>query len=181
MDLKKKLLVICGPSGSGKSYLENKLCELYPDKYTSLLQFTTRPRREEDKLDSYLFLGSVTDADLMKRGGLKIIGETEIMNDVYGTFLNETVGPDVIQTVVLNRMGIDNLKNSPHLKDYKVKTLKVLASPEVEVPHRYGRTEDYIQKEIDSLMNVEDILITRTLDPFNYEDLDSAIQKLFED
>ena len=70
MDLKKKLLVICGPSGSGKSYLENKLCELYPDKYTSLLQFTTRPRREEDKLDSYLFLGSVTDADLMKRPGL---------------------------------------------------------------------------------------------------------------
>lgn len=175
----KKLLVVCGPSGSGKSFLEDKLCTIFPDQYKSLLQYTTRARRPNDRLDTYLFLNSESDVELMKDAGLKIIGETEIMDSRYGTFLNDTLDDSVFQTVVLNRMGIDNLKNSPYLDDYEVKILEVVADKSVPVPHRFGRTEQYIEEELKSLEGLADLVLTRTTAYFNYHKVNEQIQNLF--
>ena len=175
----KKLLVVCGPSGSGKSFLEDKLCAIFPDQYKSLLQYTTRARRPNDHLDTYLFLNSESDVELMKDAGLKIIGETEIMDSRYGTFLNDTLDESVIQTVVLNRMGIDNLKNSPYLDDYEVKILEVVADKSVPVPHRFGRTKEYIEEELKSLEGLADLVLTRTTASFNYHKVNEQIQNLF--
>ncbi len=177
----KKMLVLCGASGSGKSYLEDKLCSLYPQDFVSLLQYTTRPRRKGDDLDTYLFLNSNTDVELMKRGGLKIIGETEILGNLYGTFLNESIGEDIIQTVVLNRTGIDNLYKNPVVKDYSIKVVKILTCPDVEILKRLGRSDDYYKQEIESLEGVEDLTLIRTSKGFNYQKIRKQILDLFKD
>lgn len=177
----KKMLVLCGASGSGKSYLEDELCSRYPQDFVSLLQYTTRPRRTGDDLDTYLFLNSNTDVELMKRGGLKIIGETEILGNLYGTFLNESIGEDTVQTVVLNRTGIDNLYKNPVIKDYTIKVVKILTSPEVEVVKRLGRSIDYYKQEIESLEGVEDLTLIRTAKGFDYSKVRKQILDLFKE
>ena len=175
----KKLLVICGPSGSGKSHLEDELCEHFPKSYKSLLQYTTRPRREGDKLESYLFLNRVEDVDLLKTNGVRIVGETEIMGNYYGTFLNDEVDDSVVQTVVLNRMGIDNLLTSHLIQDYQIKILKVLASPNVTIPERAGRSQDYIRQEIESLQGLNSVTLVRDEEGFDYNRIHNLITNLF--
>ena len=177
----KKMLVLCGAKKKKKSYLEDELCSRYPQDFVSLLQYTTRPRRTGDDLDTYLFLNSNTDVELMKRGGLKIIGETEILGNLYGTFLNESIGEDTIQTVVLNRKGIDNLYKNPVVKDYSIKVVKILTSPDVEVVKRLGRSEDYYKQEIESLEGVEDLTLIRTSKGFKYPEVRKQILDLFKD
>jgi len=42
------LIVIIGPSGIGKSFAVNVLCELFPDHFTRLKVYTTRPVRPSE-------------------------------------------------------------------------------------------------------------------------------------
>lgn len=60
----KKLLIICGPSGSGKSYLEEQLIQNYYDfdyKFVKLPQITTRIPRNDEKDNKYYSFKNIND------------------------------------------------------------------------------------------------------------------------
>ena len=44
-----KPLVICGPSGAGKTTLSKNLIETYPDKFQFCISTTTRAMRRNEK------------------------------------------------------------------------------------------------------------------------------------
>ena len=50
-----RFLVLIGNSGSGKSVLAQKLSQEHPELFTTAVQVTTRPRRE-NTYDPYVFL-----------------------------------------------------------------------------------------------------------------------------
>ena len=174
----KKLLVICGASGSGKSHLEDGLAFFYPNTFKPLKQYTTRPRRPDDELESYVFV-TKQEVELFHRDPeVKIIGETEINGNLYGTFLESF--PDHISTIVLNRMGIDNIINHPHLRDYRVRILRVKAGEDIELAPREGRPAEFIQQEEESLDPVADLTLVRHIEGFDYEEILCQIQDLFD-
>ena len=166
MSEKEKLLVICGPSGSGKSHLQRDLETRYPEKFVRLEQFTTRAQRPNDDLDSYIFVSDEADLDRDRYMIIDIIGRTEINGAKYGTLLGPTAAGQV-GMAVLNRMGIDSLNQSEVLKTgYEVKIVKVLPTEDVELPAREGRSEDFLKDEVASLEGVEDLTVYRTADGF---------------
>ena len=166
---KENLLVICGPSGSGKSHLQRELQTRYPDKFIALEQYTTRPRRENDDLDSYIFLEKEEDLNREEYMVIDIIGQTEIHGAKYGTILTP-VAAEQTSMAVLNRMGIDNLSKSEVLATgYDVKILKVLPTEDVEVPEREGRSPEYLEEELKSLEGIGDLTVYRTPDGFSEE------------
>ena len=174
----KKLLVICGASGSGKSHLEDGLAFFYPDTFKPLKQYTTRARRPDDELESYVFLTKQEVELLHQESNTKIIGETEISGNLYGTFLENF--PDHISTIVLNRMGIDNIINHPHLQDYRVRILRVKAGEDIELVTRERRPVEFIHQEEESLDPVADLTLVRHLEGFDYEKILLQIHDLFD-
>lgn len=100
-----KVLFICGPSGSGKSYIERMLSE-YKDKsikFNKLTQVTTRARRTIDE-DSYIFLNN----DLYDQMDSKhlLFAKTNINGDKYGTI--DSIKEDSINTIIVNSSGLNN-------------------------------------------------------------------------
>jgi len=73
------LLVICGHSGSGKTYAESLLTKKFPNYFNKLPQVTTRPKRNNEEYGrEYFFIDKnvffTFGFDLQNR----LIGKTEI-------------------------------------------------------------------------------------------------------
>jgi guanylate kinase len=96
---RKKVLVLVGVSGSGKSVLEKNCIKKYPGLFNKLYQVSTRDKREPLE-DSYLFLTK----KFYKKFQDFLWGKTEINGDLYGTI------PDLrknkINTIILNEKGL---------------------------------------------------------------------------
>ena len=99
-----RFLVLIGNSGSGKSVLAQKLSQEHPDLFTTAVQVTTRPRRE-NTYDPYVFLDKYQYQQLTPL----LLGKTSIDTPAgmtyYGTFL--PISEKVI-VIVLNENGLDD-------------------------------------------------------------------------
>ena len=163
---KRKLLVICGPSGSGKSHLEKNLIEEYPDIFYKLPQVTTRKPRPGE-VGTYTFINSSTFDYLSDKliGKLGISKDT-IFKDKYGTIPD--FKDDGIATIILAKEAILDLKqtiekNEIFLNDNNVELFIIgldidvdQLSPEVKTT-REGRGEDFIEKEKEVLVFADQI------------------------
>ena len=100
---KYNLIVLCGPAGSGKNYMLNKLMSKYPDDLNLIIPDTTRPPRdsEKDGVD-YNFL--TADKFFTK----KHLEVTEFNNWYYGTPL-DTLRQDKVNITILNPMAISQI------------------------------------------------------------------------
>ncbi|GAA5878542.1 hypothetical protein JCM16303_002116 [Sporobolomyces ruberrimus] len=77
-------IVICGPSGTGKSTLLKKLFNEYPDKFAFSISHTTRaPRPGEQPGVSYHFTSREKFLDLVKEEGF--IEHAEFSGNLYGS------------------------------------------------------------------------------------------------
>ncbi|GAA6020949.1 hypothetical protein JCM11491_001558 [Sporobolomyces phaffii] len=77
-------IVICGPSGTGKSTLLKKLFNEYPDKFAFSISHTTRaPRPGEENGVSYHFTSREQFQDLVRRDGF--IEHAEFSGNLYGS------------------------------------------------------------------------------------------------
>ncbi|GAA5840356.1 hypothetical protein JCM3766R1_001466 [Sporobolomyces carnicolor] len=77
-------IVICGPSGTGKSTLLKKLFSEYPDKFAFSISHTTRaPRPGEQPGVSYHFTTRESFLDLVRRDGF--IEHAEFSGNLYGS------------------------------------------------------------------------------------------------
>lgn len=101
-----RFLVLIGNSGSGKSVLAQKLSQEHPELFTTAVQVTTRPRRE-NTYDPYVFLDKYQYQQLTPL----LLGKTNIDTPAgmtyYGTFLPIS---EKIIVIVLNETGLDDFK-----------------------------------------------------------------------
>ncbi|GAA6050167.1 hypothetical protein JCM3770_000434 [Rhodotorula araucariae] len=77
-------VVICGPSGTGKSTLLKKLFNEFPDKFGFSISHTTRaPRPGEERGVSYHYVTREAFLDLVRADGF--IEHAEFSGNMYGT------------------------------------------------------------------------------------------------
>lgn len=95
----KTVLLLIGRSGSGKSYLERKLCQLYPTVFNRVVSFTTRAKRENevDGVD-YLFITTEKYRELKQKGS--VIQEVRFAGNVYGSLYQSYTVPQPYLTLV---------------------------------------------------------------------------------
>jgi predicted ABC-type ATPase len=104
-------LVIAGVSGSGKSVLEKKLVEIYPDEYNKIVQTTTRARRVNEAKDAYVWL-TPDQYDKFKH---LLIGRTYFDGSNYGSIPVPCNGK--INTIILNYEGLMDFVNNLNQKE----------------------------------------------------------------
>jgi guanylate kinase len=94
-----KILILVGHSGSGKSFLADKLTL---SNWIKMTQVTTRERRIEEPEDAYDF---ITD-ELYEEIKDNLFGRTEVNGCKYGT--SKTLYLNKNHVVVLNKRGIED-------------------------------------------------------------------------
>lgn len=129
--MRTKLLILCGPSGCGKNYIENQLINNnspihYHDSeyiFKKLPQMTTRKPRNQKEIDDkiYDFVSKDTFIKRLIEDNYRYIAHTVIKTDDGETnfyasyltdeFLNNTQSK-VIFTVIANYYAINNIHNS---------------------------------------------------------------------
>lgn len=176
----KKILLVCGISGTGKSTLVKELCKKYPEEYLKLNQFTTRKKRENENKDDYIFLKDEREVNIIK-DKYNIFAENISKEGHYGTI--DTSKDDMISCVVVNRKGWDSamkyLVNKYRPEECKIRTLKVEVFDKNLLPKREGRDEEFVRNEEISLFGIEDIIIYRDQNGYDLEEVDNSIKELF--
>ena len=105
--IKKRILVIAGPTGVGESSITNKIIKKYP-VFTRLVTATTRPPRlkEKNKVDYYFFTKKQFKDEIAKKNILEYT-YIESRDVYYGTYkkdlnkklktgLSIIVNPDIV-------------------------------------------------------------------------------------
>ena len=101
-----KTLIICGPSGSGKSMLEKNLVADFPSTFHKMQQCSTRTMRSGERYgDPYVFIGRDT-FEFMKDRLVGRIGleKASQFKDLYGTIPD--FKPDRVNTIILAAEGV---------------------------------------------------------------------------
>jgi hypothetical protein len=139
------LLIICGNSGSGKSFFEKTLITEHPNKFHKLRQVTTRERRSADE-DGYEFVSYHVYENLQNN----LIAKTHFNKNYYGTI--PTYDSSKINTVIASAEAIDDLFKSKELNFIPI-LIKIIKPYNSICPEgiRKGRNEKFIQKEINDL------------------------------
>lgn len=162
-----KMLIICGPSGGGKSVLERTLCSNY--NFRKLMQVTTRkPRQDESYGNPYIF---VTDEDFEKNKSQLIgrlgVSENTIFKDKYGT-IPTTEKTKYILTAILAEEAIFDFLTSTFQRENKFETLIIGVNGSdtlLQSNARDGRGAEFIKKERE-VLNLADIVIKNDANSF---------------
>ena len=107
--VKPTLLVLVGPSGSGKSVLEENLAKHFPDVFWKLPQVTTRFMRPGEKQGSpYVFVGR----QYFEQIEGKLVGvlgrrPNSLFKSLYGTFPD--FREDKVSTIILAEEALHDL------------------------------------------------------------------------
>lgn len=175
-----KFLLICGVSGSGKSFIEQQLVnkQINPEvNFNRLIQVTTRPMRDEEvDGQDYIFV-SDSEYENMKDN---LLAKTQFYNNKYGT-LNQTKKYEDnglnINTIVVNREG-----NDAAIRDIKklypeneILTIQIKNRQPVA---REGRSKEDLIQEINDLNEVMDLEFYN--DPEERLDIKKLIKTLYE-
>jgi len=116
-DKKIDLLIVIGPTLSGKSYLVRQLEKLYKNKVNRMLQVTTRPMRsDESQGNDYFFINNNYYHLLCEKNLLfgKVEGN-KFLSHSYGT-LND-FHHDKINICILNEEGLESFIKNNYNKD----------------------------------------------------------------
>ncbi|GAA5846045.1 hypothetical protein JCM9279_004768 [Rhodotorula babjevae] len=111
-------VVICGPSGTGKSTLLKKLFNEFPDKFGFSISHTTRaPRPGEERGVSYHYVSRESFVELVAQDGF--IEHAEFSGNMYGTSVKsvEDVKRGGKMCILdIDTQGVKLIKaNHPHL------------------------------------------------------------------
>ena len=163
------IVAFCGPSGSGKSELIQRLLDLYPDNVCKWMQATTRTKRGPG--DDYVFMTKPM-YDVVRS---TLTCRTEFNGNYYGTF-PEPVNAETAVLTIADAMGLSDLiadvsnhnnhVNNGHigkLGDNPVKLVTVLMTytlSDDEIEKRNGtrngtRNVSFLQSELDKLNGID--------------------------
>lgn len=147
-----KPLVICGPSGSGKSSIVNKVTEEFPDCFGLSCSHTTRkPREGEIDGVHYYFVAKDEFLDAKERG--EFIETAEFAGNMYGTSrggINRLQMAGQICVLDIEMHGVHQIKKTPGLDPHYVFVKPPsLEELEVRLRARKTETEDSIKKRME--------------------------------
>lgn len=140
-----QVLIICGPSMSGKTTLMNSILQKYPDEFYKLEQITTRPQREDEVNGKDYYFVELSDFELIKKD---LIFRCEFANNFYGTI--PEFNPDKIGIAVVNEQGIKDGLNKAEEKQLKFFIIG-LNKADIPLNGRPGRTEEDVKNEFSVL------------------------------
>jgi len=148
LNLNTRILIIVGPSASGKSVFERNLISDYPNLFHKLQQVTTRKRRDDK--DPYIFISKKAFNEKFNQ---ILIGRTLIHGNYYGSI------PDFqenkINTIILNEDGLkdflQSINNEELIADFIIIGIDRKLEELKEDDYREGRDSNYIIKEKDIL------------------------------
>lgn len=156
-------LVLVGVSGAGKTSLRDNLCKRYPEIFYKVNQATTRPMRETETEDDYLFI-TEEQYDNMKD---ELIGRTEVNGYRYGSLVQPDIAHGRIGIIVLNELGLEDFKQHSNPNRYiSIGLNRRLEDLEVK---RDGRDDEYLRKEKEVLELCNYVI---NLEPGIYADTD---------
>lgn len=147
-----KPLVICGPSGVGKSSIVQKVQNEFPDCFGLCVSHTTRNPREDEKDGvNYYFVKKRVFLDAKERG--EFIETAEFAGKMYGTSrgaITQVQKAGLICILDVEIHGVQQIKNTPYLDPHYV----FIAPPsirELEIRLRKIKTEteDNIKKRLE--------------------------------
>ena len=146
-----KPLVICGPSGSGKSSIVNKVSEEFPDCFGLCVSHTTRkPRESEVDGENYHFVPKDVFLDAKDRG--EFIETAEFAGNMYGTSrgaINRVRMAGMICVLDIEMQGVHQIKKTPGLDPHYVFIKPPsLEDLEVRLRARKTETEESLQKRL---------------------------------
>lgn len=151
--VKPTLLVLVGPSGSGKSVLEENLTKHFPDVFWKLPQVTTRFMRPGEKQGSpYVFVGR-NYFEQIENKLVGVLGRRpgSLFKSLYGTFPD--FRNDKVSTIILAEEAIHDLAAKLERdKDLQIHTVIVGLDrewydlDESDRAARHGRAEIHAQE-----------------------------------
>jgi len=184
-----KVILLMGVSGSGKSYLASQLVN-YKGDITFVLptQVTTRPQREIEKSDDYLFINNEYYDKLNKEE--RLICRTEFNGYKYGTLINTLVtGSNIWNVIVVNKKGMEdfykyldipNTSASKYYDNYRIYKVLVLSDLNEEILKEHNNRDLTIaQNELMELLTIE---YDRYINNYEHDrcTLDRFVNKIFE-
>lgn len=103
----KRVIAICGKSGSGKDTIVKEILKRYPNLFKPIVSYTTRPSRENEKegIDYYFITKSEMANKIVNNEMLEV---SEFNNWFYGTAIN-SLSDDCINIGVYNLDGLEYL------------------------------------------------------------------------
>lgn len=123
------VVVLCGPSGSGKDTIRDKLFENYPDLFVPMKSHLTRsPRPGEEARKDLIFVTLPEFERLIEMGTM--VQYAKYLENYYGTSwnsLNEAKAEQKVPVLILNIDGVKQMKRTT------VKALYVFIEVPVDV------------------------------------------------
>ncbi|XP_046661501.1 guanylate kinase isoform X2 [Homalodisca vitripennis] len=179
-----KVLVLCGPSGSGKSSLLRLLFEEFPDKFGFSVSHTTRnPRPGEENGKHYHFTTKEEMEQAITRG--EFIESAVFSNNMYGTSVSAVRSVCESGKVCVLDIDVEGVKQ---VKTTDLNPLLVFIKPpsladlETRLRGRKTETEDSLQRRLDAAR--KEMVYGETPGNFHLivinDNLDKAYKKLKE-
>ena len=162
----KKVIAICGKSGSGKDSILKGVLNKKPEVFAPIVSYTTRPKREgEIEGVDYYFITSEQMASKIMNG--EMLEATSFNGWVYGTSI-DSLKDDKVNIGVYNLEGLEYLIENKNEIDSlifyidasnKIRLLRSLnreENPDIdEIIRRYGTDKidflDFVPSEIDAM------------------------------
>lgn len=155
------ILLLCGASTSGKTYIRDQLCKSGSDEirdacnkhvhyFHAPLQVTTRPIRDNESIDSYYFM-SVDD---YKKIEDNLTCKTHFNGNHYGTLMSNLVkGNNVTNIILASEEGVRNtLMQFKGNSSYNIETALVLSDFNEEELKKHNRTLEGAKNELYGLI-----------------------------
>lgn len=160
--MKRKLLLICGVSGSGKTYIEKLLVESNEGyKFNKLNQVTTRLPRNLEEVNNRVYTFLDHDLyDILDSTDI-LTAKTNVNGNRYGTILN--LKEDHINTVIVNSNGIKDIIHFIHRNKLDIDVFTICIDSDV-LERREGRNDDFLEKERQELSEYYDLLLKNNAD-----------------
>ena len=124
--MKKKVVLIVGASGAGKSWLEKKLLELAPEQYYKAISATTRPARkgEVDGVDYTFKQKKGEDRGLPEFDENDMLESVEFAGNKYGLPVDQ-IHAEKDTIVVVEPNGVVQIKEFVEKNDLDVNVLTI--------------------------------------------------------
>lgn len=141
----RKIVFICGESGAGKSYLQEKLLNAHPSYYTRIISTTTRkPREGEENGVHYWFKTEEEFKELKSKG--RMLQSVNFGGNNYGTQMSEYEQTKPVGLFVCTPEGIRDTIDTLAERDidFEYRIIMFMTSNDLLVKH--GISEDRIDR-----------------------------------
>jgi hypothetical protein len=155
------ILLFCGPTGSGKTFISGTLSSVDMAKYVisskppvfhKPMQVTTRPIRSTEDPDAYLFINE-KDYNALNINE-KLTARTHFNDNYYGTLVDNFVhGENVWNIIVASSEGAADVYNMfRNNAEYNIKSAIILSEPDDGMINEHCRDIQFFKDEIFDLM-----------------------------